>query len=136
MAWVPWHTLGQNHKKHSIALLGPFVSKKGPNRGIKFNLISLKKIQRGDPSMSKKFSSPFLLKFHVSVSKDKSILHAKFEQNQRQKFLYWVPLLKQRGPIELLNVFYDSGPVCGAAAVCAPLSRQVAITLLSSTQHC
>ena len=23
------------------------------------------------------------------------------------------PFLKQRGPIELLNVFYDSGPVCG-----------------------
>ena len=28
-------TLSQNHKKHSIALLGPFVSKMGPNRGIK-----------------------------------------------------------------------------------------------------
>ena len=27
--------------------------------------------------------------------------------------LYWAPFLKQRGPIELLNVFDDSGPVCG-----------------------
>ena len=28
------HTLGQNHKKHSIALLGPFFETKGPNRAI------------------------------------------------------------------------------------------------------
>ena len=31
--------------------------------------------------------------------------------------LYWAPFLKQRGPIELLNVFYDSGPVCTAATL-------------------
>ena len=29
--------------------------------------------------------------------------------------LYWAPFLKQRGPIELLNVFHDSGPVCDGA---------------------
>ena len=28
--------------------------------------------------------------------------------------LYWAPFLKQRSPIELLIVFYDSGPVCAA----------------------
>ena len=43
-------TLDQNHKKHSIALLGPFVLKKGPNRGIKCQFDILEKKQRGNPS--------------------------------------------------------------------------------------
>ena len=42
-------TLGQNHKKHSIALLGPFVLKKGPNRGIKCQFDILEKKPKGGP---------------------------------------------------------------------------------------
>ena len=72
-------------KKHLIALLGCFVSKKRPNRGIKCQFDIVEKIQRGDPSMSKKFSSLFPLKFHVSFLKGISILDAKFEQNHKQK---------------------------------------------------
>ena len=79
-------TLGQNHKKLSKALLGPFVLKKGANRGIKCQFDILEKNLEGDPSMVKNSSPPFLLKLHVSVPKGKSILHAKFEQNQRQIF--------------------------------------------------
>ena len=30
--------------------------------------------------------------------------------------LYWAPFLKQRGPIEPLNVFYDYGSVCGSVS--------------------
>ena len=43
------HTLGQNHKKHSIALLVPFVSKKGTNRGIKCQFDILEKNPKGGP---------------------------------------------------------------------------------------
>ena len=42
-------TLGQNNKKHSIALLSPFVSKQGPNRGIKCQFDVLEKIPKGGP---------------------------------------------------------------------------------------
>ena len=61
-------TLGQNQKKHSIALLGSFVLKKGPNRGMKCQFDILEKTQTADPSMSKIFSSLILLKFHVPIS--------------------------------------------------------------------
>ena len=44
-----WHTLSQNHKKHSIALLGPFVLKKGPNRGMKCQFDILEKNSNGGP---------------------------------------------------------------------------------------
>ena len=40
-------TLGQNHEKHSIAILGPFVLKKGPNRGIKCQFDILEKKSKG-----------------------------------------------------------------------------------------
>ena len=64
----PSHTLGQKHKKHSIALLGLFVLNKGPNRGIEYQFDILEKNPKGDPFRSKKFSSLILLKFHVSIS--------------------------------------------------------------------
>ena len=47
-------TLGQNHKKHSIALLDPFVSKKGPNRGIKCQFDILEKNPKRGPSYVQK----------------------------------------------------------------------------------
>ena len=47
-------TLGQNHKKHSIALLVPFVSKKGTNRGIKCQFDILEKNPKGGPFYVKK----------------------------------------------------------------------------------
>ena len=50
----PCHTLGQNHKKHSIALLVPFVSKKGTNRGIKCQFDILEKNPKGGPFYVKK----------------------------------------------------------------------------------
>ena len=59
------HTLGQNHKKHSIALLGPFVSKKGPNRGIKCQFDILEKNPKGGPFCVKKFSFPILTKLKI-----------------------------------------------------------------------
>ena len=49
-----WNTLGQNHKKHSIALLVPFVSKKGTNRGIKCQFDILEKNPKGGPFYVKK----------------------------------------------------------------------------------
>ena len=48
-------TLGQNHKKHSIALLGPFVLKKEPNRGIKCQSDILEKNPKGGPFYVKNF---------------------------------------------------------------------------------
>ena len=48
-------TLGQNHKKHSIALLVPFVSKKGTNRGIKCQFDILEKNPKGGPFYVKNF---------------------------------------------------------------------------------
>ena len=50
----PRHTLGQNHKKHSIALLVPFVSKKGTNRGIICQFDILEKNPKGGPFYVKK----------------------------------------------------------------------------------
>ena len=55
------------------------------------------KKQRGDPSISKKFSSPILLKFHVSNPQAIGISNFEFHQNRRRKF-FWhrrVPPLKK-----------------------------------------
>ena len=85
-------------KKNVQKLLGPF-SKMGPNRGKKLKYWPSKfwKIQRGDPSMSKKFSSRILLKFYVAYPHAIRILIFEFHQNRRQKF-FWrrrVPPLKK-----------------------------------------
>ena len=43
------------------------------------------KIQRGDPSMSKKFSSPILMKLKIWNLYRLRMWHMKFEQNRRRK---------------------------------------------------
>ena len=54
-AAVRRRTQGQNHKKHAIALLVLFVSKKGTNRGIKCQFDILEKNPKGGPFYVKNF---------------------------------------------------------------------------------
>ena len=89
IAWRRCRTLSQNHKRHSIALLVPFVSKKGTNRGIKCQFNILEKNPKGGPFYVKNF----FVSDSAQISCVKSLGHKDFKfwissKSETKKFFF------------------------------------------------
>ena len=105
---------------------GSFL-KKSPNRGnLRYWPSKFWKIQRGDPSMSKKFSSPILMKLKIWNRYCSRIWHMKFEQNRRQKF-FWN---RRVPPLVFWKIFFSKGGPFRQKIFCFQFWRNSKIIIL------